>query len=117
MSWQQRYMNDIILYIHIVCDLPIDHPDFFCRKDSFTYLLNQIDFYKSIYGIAAFRADSIEQFINLCRIPALADDELCTLKVLEYGFRHKLSRCANDDMLKLMKVINPDKERNLIRRI
>ena len=106
-SWHQRYTNDAILDNQIVREFPIDHPDFFGGgEDSITYLSKQIDFYKGTFGIAAFRADNIEQFVNLCQIPTLSDDDLCKLKVLEYGLKHKLSRSAKDDMLKLMKDIN-----------
>ena len=105
-SWQQRHTNNNNLNDQ---ELPIEHPDFFGgRDDSITYLSKQLDLYKHTFGIPALRANDIEQFVNLCHDKVLSVEELRKLKVLEYGLKYKLSRSAKDDMLKLMKVINPN---------
>ena len=108
-SWQQRHTDASNPNSQVVHEFPLEHPDHFGGRDeSITYLSNQLEFYKGTFGITAFRAKNIEEFLNLCKIPNVSEEELIKSEVLEYGLKNKLRRSAKDDMLKLMKDINPN---------
>ena len=109
-SWQQLDVHSTNSSEAIMdFEYPIQHPDHFGgRSDSITYTSKQLNLYERIYGIRAFHSSNIEEFVMHCKNVVQSGVDINQMKVMEYCLKHKLSRSAKDDMLQLIRTINPN---------